>query len=96
MNEANDGDVVLCARCNEELRHGQGKLYTVYIVAVSDPSPPRLPSMTADTIRQEIERTLRELDGLSALEASEGVSRTLTINFCKPCYDIWIEAPATP
>ncbi len=85
---------VFCARCAAELHPGRGDFFRVTIEAVADPSPPEF---TADDMardhRREIERLLRQLEGVSGQEAMDQVRRRLTLHLCGPCYRVWVEDP---
>jgi hypothetical protein len=89
-----DTSPLFCDRCLKELRPGQGEFYLVRIDAVLDPTPPEF---TDDDLRRDVTGELndlvRQLETLSAQEATDQVHRKLTIYLCLECYRRWIESP---
>jgi hypothetical protein len=84
-------DLFSCARCGVALRPGAGNFYRVTIEAVADPT---FSAQEAGTdLRQEIERVLALLEGVSEREALDQVCRRLVLYLCGPCYRGWIEKP---
>ncbi|HID78095.1 MAG TPA: hypothetical protein EYP56_19140 [Planctomycetaceae bacterium] len=83
---------LLCRLCGQVLEPGQGDFYVVRIEAVADPTPP---SFTEEDLlrdpREEIERLLEAMRGLSAEEALAQVYRNVTAYLCGPCYRRWID-----
>jgi hypothetical protein len=68
--------------------------FQVTIEAVADPSPPTVTDEDmAGDLREEIERVIAQLEGLSEREAMDQVHRRLTLHLCGPCYRHWIENP---
>ena len=92
--DANPDTPPSCARCGAALRPGSGDFYRVTIEAVADPTPPTFSEedLAAD-VRQEIERVLARLEGVSEQEALGQVYRRRTLHLCAPCYRGWIENP---
>jgi hypothetical protein len=87
-------DVFFCARCSSELQPGSGTFYRVAIEAIADPSGPSVDEEeTAEELRGDIERLLKQLDELSEREALDQVYRRLTLHLCLACYRQWIEDP---
>jgi len=82
-----------CARCAVELQPGAGDFYRVTIEAAADPWPPILPDEKPGDIRQEIERLIAQVEGMSEQEALDQVYRRLTLYLCGPCYRHWIASP---
>jgi hypothetical protein len=84
----------LCGRCGKDLVSGAVS-YVVRIEAFADPAPP---DVTAEDLEQdlrgEIERLIRDLEGLSEREAMDQVHRRMVLHLCAPCYQVWIEDPA--
>ena len=59
------------------------------------PTPPVVTEEDiAGDLRQEIERLIAQMEGLSEREAMDQVHRRLTLHLCGPCYRQWIENPA--
>ncbi len=85
---------LLCARCRAELTPGCGNFYAVRIEALADPSPPQFSEedLRSDP-RQEIERLIDAMRGLSERELLDQVYRRLVLYLCGPCYRQWIEDP---
>jgi hypothetical protein len=80
-----------CARCGAALQPGSGTVYRVTIEAVADPA---FSAQAPDTdLRQEIERVLAHLEGVSEREAMNQVCRRLVLYLCGPCYRRWIDNP---
>ncbi len=92
MND--DHDNLICARCLAELIPGHGNFFVVKIEGVADPFSPRLPDLSLDEVRREMERTLRQLTTTSAGEAQQQVRRHVTVHLCQTCFAVWIENPA--
>jgi hypothetical protein len=85
---------VSCARCFVDLQPGGGSFYRVTIEAVADPTPPAATAEDlADDLRQQIERTLAQLEDVSAQEAMDQVYRRLVLFLCVSCFRRWIEDP---
>lgn len=84
-----------CDRCQSRLVPGRGDFYVVRIHAVADPSGPRFTEedLQLDP-REEIDRLLAAMDGLSEQEALDQVYRRVTIHLCDRCFADWIEDPA--
>ena len=61
---------------------------------VADPTPPVLTAedLAAD-VRQEIERLLARLEGVSEQAALDQVYQRRTLHLCGPCFRHWIENP---
>ena len=89
-----DGASLICARCSKEIEEGSGELMLVICQAVSDPTPPKMPVLTADEIREEIDRLLAQLAGTSQVDAERSVADRWTLHFCAGCYRIWRDNPA--
>ena len=85
---------LLCHRCGEELRPGEGNFYVVRIEAFADPTPPTISSEDLQRdIESEIDRLIREMNNLSDQEIMDQVYRKLTIYLCNACCQEWIEDP---
>jgi hypothetical protein len=83
-----------CDRCAAELHPGRGDFYLVSIVAVADPSPPLIAEEDlARDVGREIDRLIKHLKGVDALEAMDQVYRRKVLYLCGPCYRHWIEDP---
>ena len=85
---------LLCHRCGRTLHPGRGDFFVVNIEAMADPSPPALPETPPDDLRQEIERTLEQIDRIPEQELMDQVHRRLTMHLCAACFKPWIENPA--
>ena len=82
------------ARCETELKPGEGDFYVVKIEAVADPTPPIFSEEDLQKdIQQEIERLFAEMQHLSEQELLDQVYRRLFLHLCGPCYRRWIEDP---
>jgi hypothetical protein len=84
---------LFCARCAAELK--PGTFYVVRIEAFADPSvqaPQK--ELSAEQIRSQIERLVKQLADVSEREAMDQVHRQLTLHLCQGCYRLWIENPA--
>ncbi len=90
-----DPSPVICSRCSRLLTPGNGDFYEVTIEAVADPSPPNLEAidLAEHSMKGEINALVREMEDLSAQEAMDQIHRKMTIQFCRPCYRVWIEDP---
>jgi hypothetical protein len=73
------------------LQPGSGDFYRVTIEAVADPTFSAVDQGT--DLRQEIERLLARLEGVTEQEALDQVYRRLVLFLCGPCYRRWIENP---
>ena len=90
-----DYSALFCARCSAVLQPGKSIFYWVKIEAVADPTPPNVTEEELQgDLRGQIERLLKQMEGLSAQEAMDQVYRRLTIHLCAACYGEWIENPA--
>ena len=92
--QADPESPLTCARCAAALHPGSGNFYRVSIEAVADPMPPAFTAadLAAD-VRQEIERLLARLEGVSEQEALDQVYRRRTLHLCGHCFCGWIENP---
>jgi hypothetical protein len=87
-------DELLCSRCGIELHPGAGDFYLVQIQAMADPTPPNFSEEDLQhDPREEIQRLLEQMRGLSAQEAMDQVYRQVVLYLCGPCYRQWIENP---
>ncbi len=91
---AHDPSLPTCDRCSASLHPGRGEFYLVRIVAVADPSPPTFTERDlAGDVSGEIDRLLKRMEGLGALEAVDQVYRRRDLHLCTRCYHRWIENP---
>ena len=85
---------LFCDHCQAVLEPGSGKFYVVRIEALCDPTPP---VFTEEDLRrdpkEEMQRIVEDLRGVSEQEAIDQVHRRLTLFLCGPCYREWIENP---
>ena len=86
---------LFCDHCQAILRPGSGDFYVVRIEAVCDPTPPVFSEedLQRDP-KEEIQRMLEILRGVSEQEAMDQVYRRVILHLCGPCYRQWIEDPA--
>ena len=85
---------LFCCRCGSHLTPGRGDFYVVRIEAFADPSPPADGSeSTARDPGEEIDRLIRQMEGMSERELMDQVHRRVTIHLCGECYRRWIEHP---
>ena len=92
---SDDTVLLLCARCLKTLTPGAGNFFQIEIYAVADPTPPEITeSPSLETIRQEIQLQLKQLEDLSPQEAMDQVHRRVTMHLCNLCFPDWIEHPA--
>jgi hypothetical protein len=92
MTEQDTGiELLACARCGKMLQPGAGSVYRVTIEAVADPDFSA--EKPGTDLRQEIERVLASLEGVSEREAVDQVGRRLVLYLCGRCYRVWIENP---
>jgi hypothetical protein len=92
--QADPESPLTCARCAAALHPGSGNFYRVTIEAVADPMPPAFTAedLAAD-VRQQIERLLARLEGVSEQEALDQVYQRRMLHLCGPCFRRWIENP---
>jgi hypothetical protein len=77
-----------------DLQPGAGNFYRVTIEAVADPAPPTATAEDLEgDLRRQIERTLAQLEDVSAQEAMDQVYRRLILFLCGDCFRRWIEDP---
>jgi hypothetical protein len=88
--------LLICARCSDVLKTGDGSFFVVKIEAFADPSGPVVESRqpTAKELRRQLETLVKQMHDVSPHEAMDQVFRRLTLHLCKSCYQIWIENPA--
>ena len=92
---SDDTVLLLCARCLKTLTPGAGNFFQIEIHAVADPAPPEITeSPSLETIRQEIQLQLKQLEDLSPQEAMDQIQRRVTMHLCNLCFPDWIEHPA--
>lgn len=90
-----DDEPLLCHRCADELRPGEGNFYVVRIEAVADPTPPNISAEDlARDFEAELERIFEQMRDASPQELMDQVYRRMTIHLCGRCYSEWIEDPA--
>ncbi len=85
---------LFCCHCGDHLRPGRGDFYVVRIEAFADPTPTTDPDgrETFDP-GEEIDRLIRQMEGMSERELMDQVHRRMTIHLCGACYAAWIEDP---
>jgi hypothetical protein len=86
-----------CKRCSKEVHPGRGDYYLIRIDAVADPQPPIFTQEDLDQdVRAEIERLIRLMKCMSKQQLEREVFRQKAIYLCVPCFNLWIENPASP
>lgn len=85
---------LICNRCAQMLRPGEGNFYVIKVEAFADPTPPDLSDeyLSAD-LEKEIKDLIEEAERFSEQEMMDQVYRRLTFYLCGPCYRKWIENP---
>ena len=87
---------LFCHGCGRHLEAGKGNLYIVRIEAFADPTAANISDDEIGTDPgEEIDRLIEQMQGMSERELMDQVHRRLTIHLCGPCYETWIENPAT-
>jgi hypothetical protein len=92
--EDDNNSPIFCAKCSTELKPGTGDFFIVRIETMADPSPPRLSEEDINRDhRSEIQRLIKQMNGMSEREISEQVHRRMVLHLCGQCYRRWIEDP---
>lgn len=88
-------DALICARCNCVLKVGDANLVFVHIISIPDPTPEQLEERSLVEIQRALRETYRQLENLSASDASRENFSSLKLFFCKRCHREWIEEPVS-
>ena len=96
MTSDSEHHPLFCCHCGDHLTPGRGDFYVVRIEAFADPTPPADPDGRATfDPGEEIDRLIRQMEGMSERELMDQVHRRMTIHLCGPCYATWIEDPTS-
>jgi len=84
----------ICRRCSAVLTPGRGDFYIVEVQAYAENSSPviTLEDLAKDH-KEEMDKLVEQMEGLSEQEMMDQVHRHMTFFLCTPCYRFWIENP---